>query len=378
MNFWKRLWYRVFGEPTVTDSRTDTEYTAEVVRITQILPHDNADRLEIARFEMKDTGETGYQVVVQKGQFYVGQLAVYFSVDCLLPTSHPDFVFLLNRLDGHNKSVFRLRAARLRKVFSQGLLIYNRYGQDFGQSAAAVYGVTYMRDPEPPGQPTRATAKPKPQPLPVYTVDSLKKVPNLFDGLEPHQLYVTEKIHGTNMRFGWVRTRILGVPIGWRFVVGSHRVIKTGDHQASWYKEDVWIEFAKRNRLAERTKALKGYKFFGELYGHTYSGQRIQDMTYDLHPEAGPSMCIFDIQVGGLWLEPPARVLVCAELGFKHVPVVHSAEDTAPNITIPIMASGLSLIASHLREGVVVETVGVVPRRKAKYVSEAYLLRNES
>ena len=75
--------------PISQPARSDTEFSAEIVRITSILPHPNADRLEICRFEMKGLGETTYEVVTQKGEFQSGQLAGYFSVDCILESAVP-------------------------------------------------------------------------------------------------------------------------------------------------------------------------------------------------------------------------------------------------------------------------------------------------
>ena len=151
---------------------TNTEFSAEVVRITQVNSHPNADRLEIARFEMKGIGETTYEVVIQKGSYRVGDLATYFSVDCILPTQHPEFQFLLGRLDGAGKDLYRLKAARLRGVFSQGLLVPAPVGSEWGAPMAAEFGVTYYRAPdEDVAGPTAPSAKPKTQPLPVYGVD---------------------------------------------------------------------------------------------------------------------------------------------------------------------------------------------------------------
>lgn len=355
--------------------RTETEFSAEVVRVAEVLAHPNADRLDLVRFIMMGSDvPTGYVVACQRGQFKPGDLAMYFSVDCILPTSQPEFAFLKKE----GKATHRLKAARFRGVFSQGLLVparNDRFGfpaQQFGQQVAEEMGVTYHRPPE-PGQPTVATSKPKPQPCPVYGVDSLKKLPNLFADLEPAQLFVTEKIHGTNFRFGWVRRKILGIPVGWRFIVGSHRVIKTGNDGAHFYGEDVWSEFTARNCLADRTKGHRGHVFYAELYGYTYGGSKIQDLTYGLHPEAGPSMAVFDVLSPMGWVEPADRMAICQSLGFAHVPILYYIGGNPADIS-----GGPSLIAPHqIREGVVVETIGVHPRRKAKYVSEAYLMRDE-
>lgn len=352
---------------------TDTEFSAEIVRIVSIEPHPNADRLEIARFEMVAARgvPSSYRVVTGKGDFRPGDLAAYFSVDCLLPTSHPAFAFLTKRPDG-NKPIFRLKAARLRGVFSQGLLVPAPAGLAFGDGCATAFGVTYHRDPEDDtrGQSPRSAAR---QPFPVYTVDSLKKLPAL---IEPGEfVVVTEKIHGTNFRFGWVRRKILGIPFGWRFVVGSHRAIKSGS-DGGFYGENLWSDAAERMKLADATRDYRGFTFYGELYGYTYGGKPIQDLTYDCNPSAGPSLAIFDIRTPeGTWLTPFAVRCACADTGLELVPVLYSGHYDEAKIRE--LAEGPSELAPRqMREGCVVEAV--VPRRKAKYVGEGYLLRKQA
>lgn len=377
MKLWSKL-KSIFGSASSADScgqRTDTEFTAEIVRITRILPHPNADRLEIARFEMAGTGETAYEVVVRKGEYNPGDLAAYFSVDCLLPTSHSAFAFLKERPDGASKEVFRLRAARLRGVFSQGLLVPAPSQLSFGEGCADHFGVTYYRAPEPDANgPTPPSSKPKKQPFPVYTVDSLKKLPRLFEEDEP--VVITEKIHGTNFRFGWVRRRFLGIPIGWKFVVGSHRTIKGGNGN-HWYGEDVWMDAAERMRLAEKTKDYKGYVFYGELYGYTYGGRKIQDLTYGRKPEDGPGLACFDIQhPNGGWLIPFERECVLADCDLPAVPVITGRYPLKfSSHGVRLLSDGPSYFDnSQIREGVVVESLEG-PRRKAKYVGAEYLMR---
>jgi RNA ligase (TIGR02306 family) len=367
----------IFGrqsEPKRLESpRTDTEFTAEVVRITQLLTHPNADKLEIARFSLKDIGETTYEVVVRKGEYQVEELVGYFSVDCLLPTSHPDFAFLKERLDGKDKAVFRLRAARLRKVFSQGLItkLPEKHGLCYGQQLADLYGVTYHRDPEPAERGPTAPSKPKPQVAPIYGVESLKKVPNLFAANEP--VFTTEKIHGTNFRFGWVRRRILGglIPWGWRFYVGSHRTERTPG-KSSWYGEDLYALAAENMGLRNLTRNHKGYVFYGELYGYTYDAKAIQpDWTYGRSPNDGPGLVIFDVKdlTEGCWLSAWEREDVVDTLGLKGPPILQ-AYDT---INVCAWEGQKSVLdPDTIMEGIVVENLSGL-RRKAKYVHQAYL-----
>ncbi len=350
---------------------TDTEFSAEVVQITEVLPHPNADRLDIVHFAMA-SGPTVYDVVIQKGTFKVGDLAAYFSVDCLLPTAHEAFAFLTGRLDGAGKDVYRLRAARLRGVFSQGLMVPAPLGLTLGDSVAELFGVGYHRAAEPAENTNQQPSKkPRKQPLPIYGVESLKKVPRMFSDEEP--VLVTEKCHGSNARWSWIPKTFLGIRYGWRFVVGSHRVIKEGQGN-HFYDEDVWTMAAKNMRLAERTAKYKGYAFYGELYGHTYTGQKIQDLTYGRGPSDGPGLMCFDILApDGTWLPWSERAEILEACSLDHVPILHMGVTTRADILA--MAEGKSTLDNKTqREGVVVEALEGA-RRKAKYVGEGYLMR---
>jgi hypothetical protein len=79
---------------------------ATVEKIEEILPHGNADALEIARV-------LGWLVIVKKGEFKAGDQCVYVQVDSILPEK-PEFEFLRDRK-------FRVVTIKLRGVYSQGI-----------------------------------------------------------------------------------------------------------------------------------------------------------------------------------------------------------------------------------------------------------------
>src|SRR5690606_37555525 len=91
---------RALAEPTSVDHQsvpqstekipmksTKSEFNVEVVKIGEILPHPNADRLDLAKF-------AGCTVVVKKDEFRAGDPAVHVPVDALVPVEHPAFRFL--------------------------------------------------------------------------------------------------------------------------------------------------------------------------------------------------------------------------------------------------------------------------------------------
>jgi RNA ligase (TIGR02306 family) len=91
---------------------------ATIRRIKQILPIAGADKIETALVD-------GWQVVVKKGEFTEGQLAVYFEIDSWVPNTIAPFL----TKEGYDPKEFngvkgeRLKTIKLRKTLSQGLLL---------------------------------------------------------------------------------------------------------------------------------------------------------------------------------------------------------------------------------------------------------------
>ncbi len=81
---------------------------ATVERIIGIKPIKDADNIELALV-------LGWQVVVKKGEFKVGDLAVYVQIDTIAPEK-PEYEFL-------RKVKFRIKTIKLRGELSQGLLL---------------------------------------------------------------------------------------------------------------------------------------------------------------------------------------------------------------------------------------------------------------
>lgn len=80
--------------------------------ITKLTPIENAELVELARV-------LGWNVVVKKGEFNVGDKVVYFEVDSMLPEANPDFDFLKNS----KGKIKALKPKRIRGIVSQGLVM---------------------------------------------------------------------------------------------------------------------------------------------------------------------------------------------------------------------------------------------------------------
>lgn len=223
-------------------------HNVQVVEIREVRPHDNAERLEIIPVG-------GWQAVVKKGMFKVGDRAVYIEPDYTVPTTRPEFSFLAK--DGKDRH--RLKAVRLRGVLSYGLLIPvpdELAGVPVSANVMEELGIERY---EPPVTSAGADDLPADQWPEVYSskfdIESLQNHPGLFrDG---ESVIITEKIHGANARY---------VFSGDAFYIGS---------RTRWLKPDVnhiWKRAADRTpELEEFCRRFPGLVVYGEIYGSVQS-----------------------------------------------------------------------------------------------------------
>lgn len=115
---------------------------AYVEKISKVTPIEGADKIELASV-------LGYDVAVKKGQFKVGDLAVFIEVDSELP-NEPEFAFLASKK-------FRIKPMRLSKfhIISQGILFskedLSRFSIEWkkGTDCTKVLGIKQIiEDPE--------------------------------------------------------------------------------------------------------------------------------------------------------------------------------------------------------------------------------------
>ena len=95
--------------------KTGTRQLAYVVLIDGIEPIPDYDRVEHAIIG-------GWRVIVHKGQFNVGDPAIYFEIDSRVPSDKECFAFL-------EKRHYKVKTLKMCKTISQGLLMH---ASDFG------------------------------------------------------------------------------------------------------------------------------------------------------------------------------------------------------------------------------------------------------
>ncbi len=315
-----------------------SETPIEVVVVKAVLPHPQADRLEIAK--VLDT-----QFVTAKGDFTPGDLCVYFPPDMLIPESVGEILGISNYLKPTvypgdlEKSKCRIGAIRLRGVASFGFgisvyvlaidgdsshsLVCSWDKCTEGTDVTEVFsGVKY----QPPVTHCRGDSMRQPGVFHKYTdIQHFYRYASAIPAGTP--VRITEKIHGTNSRVGRV------MDDGFEFMCGTHRRrVKPKDThgRASLYwvplTEDMqdMLEFIARAgefRLSVDVNTEEPPKpanviVFGEIYGNKVSSM-------DYATPCGKGYRVFDISVNGEYLDWPDVHTYCSLFDIETVPVLY-------------------------------------------------------
>lgn len=303
-----------------------TEHDCVVTRLGPIEKHTNADSLGITEVD-------GRPCIVRLAEWATGDLAVYIPIDALVPTTDPRFAFLADKAKADGRA--RIKAMRLRGVFSMGLLVKPDPGMVCGDVVNDVLGIgTYEPDVSrgghgPGGKFLSSGAEPDPGFLPVYDVESARKYRGvLVDGEE---IVITEKVHGANARFAWHQDRL------W---VASRNQFKKMD------PTDLWWSLADKYSLS-RLANWPGVAIYGEAYG------QVQDLKYGADDHRLVLFDALDIKTRR-WLDYDTFLMLAADLDIPTAPELYRgpwrAEDWPEHKT---RAEGPTVIGNgaNVREG---------------------------
>lgn len=293
-----------------------TEFHVEVVRLGEIEKHPNADTLSITQVH------GGYPVCLRTGEFQPGDLAVYVPVDAIVPEGDPRWEFL-----GVHR---RIRARRLRGIFSMGLLTRADPAWVEGQDVAAELGITKWEA----SQPEEGSAdEPDPGLMPVYTdIEGWRRFKRVIEVGE--EVVITEKIHGENFR---------AVHDGARLWVGSRTRIKRDAPDSKWWQA------AHAADLPTKLAFQPLVALYGECHGYTGG------FPYDTG--RSPKLRVFDVMdtKRRAYLDWDDVVGMTDALGIARVPILYRGPWDE---SLLALAEGFSSIdVSHVREGIVIKPV---------------------
>ena len=331
---------------------------ASIRKIDDIRPIEGADAIECAVVG-------GWTVVVKKGEFAVGDLAVYCEIDSWIPTELAPFLS-----KGKEPREFegikgeRLRTVKLRGQLSQGLLLPKPIGlMDAveGDDLSAYLGIVKWEM----AIPAQLAGQVKGNfPTEIPKTDQ-ERVQNLVEAIKAAadcelQFEVTEKLEGSSMTVYRIRGE---------FGVCSRNLDLKRDENNTFWK--VAIE----EDIDAQMMAVDPYWDFaiqGELIGPGIQG--------NIYKLSKPEFYVFDVYniQTGQYLKPEARRKLVETMGMKHVPVLVAngdMYDTLGITDIPQLlkfAEGKSQLADTEREGIVFKQVNGGMTFKA--ISNKYLL----
>ena len=319
----------------------------EVCRIEKVLPHANADALELAQIK-------GWQCVIPKGRYLADDLVTYIPIDAVIPLEHSDRWGFTKYL-----SSGRVRCAKLRGEPSFGVIV-DREDKAWaeGVDVKDYYGITkYI----PPVKMSAGDAAP-PHPLfGEYTdVENLRNFPSVF--MAGEEVVVTEKIHGTNCRIGLIEGE-------WMAGSMSVRRVRPERLTDSIYWQPMEMPGV-QTLLESLGQSARQAILFGEIFG-----SRVQNLNYGQIGVLG--FRAFDLLVEGKYLDTDLFLAACAEFGVPTVPVLYRGPYALE--TVKALSEGATTLeADHIREGVVVRpfrerTDPKVGRVCLKYIGDPYL-----
>lgn len=326
-----------------------------VTTIEAIKPHSNADSLELAQV-------LGWQLVVRKGEYQVGDRIVYFPIDTVLPLEVSERFGVTRYL-----SKQRIRCAKLRGEPSFGLAVRPDRDWPVGENVADFYGAVKF---EPPVRVTAGDAEVDHPLFVAYTeIENMRNFPTILE--QGESVILSEKLHGTNTRVGYIEGE---------WMAGSMRLRRKRPLEDHFAGSTYWFPLSLepvRKLLDVLAREHRQVILFGETYG-----SKIQSFHYGLFGRIG--FRAFDLLLDGHYTDWPDFLQLCARYGVETVPVLATVPFDL--VAVKRYSEGKTQIMAkdaHIREGVVVRPVRErhdprVGRVILKYVSDSYLFGEKS
>jgi len=308
---------------------------ASVQRVLALEPIPNADAIELARIN-------GWQCVVKKGEFHVGDKGVFLEIDAIPPDT-PAFQFLWAPKTAAPDEIverpakFRLRTMKLRGALSQGLLLplsaLNVDGEE-GDDLSAALGVEKY---EPSVFQTMGglARGPFPSWLPKTDEMRVQSVPQVLDELRGLPYVCTLKCDGTSASY------TLNSRDGEFHVCSRNLSLVDGDN--------VYWRLARELEIERILRENVGLSIQGEACGPGIQKNRLA--------LKGPQLFVFnvyDIPNGRYFNDVQLRAF-CASNGLLPVEVIEQGDAFRHSLeSLLALAEGFYPNTKNEREGIVI------------------------
>lgn len=330
-----------------------SSFSVNVVEL-EILPHENADALELARVG-------GYLCVVGKGTWKTGDKACYIPEQSILPEKVITDLNLTGKLAGSEKN--RVKAIRLRGVLSQGLIYPAEASWNIGDDVTEALGVRKWEPVVPAVMGGEVYAAGGHRTI-GYDIENFKKFPDLIENGE--DVVFTEKLHGSWTMFGVMPKHLMadnGSDEFSNLVVSSKGLsakglaLKINDVN----RNNLYVRMALELNIVKRVQQV--FPDLNEqvfVLGETF-GNGVQDLSYGFLNRSVQFRC-FDVYIGepnnGRFLSSNELDSFCLDSNLERVPVLYRGP-FSKGIMLDF-TSGKETISgkeAHIREGLVVRPI---------------------
>lgn len=352
--------------------------SVQVIESLTAIP--DADNIETARV-------LGWDVVVKKGTFKVGDYCVFFEIDSFLPAADPRYNFLLkSAITWEGKQGIRLKTIKLRKQISQGLVLplsdfpeinedfqseinSSGYDPDFGYDSEQLmvgFDVTELLgilkwERAIPAQLSGRTYGNFPTFIPKTDEE---RIQNIFRKMQDSTLVfeVTEKLDGSSMTIYLKDGELRVCSRNWDMVEDPNNAF-----WACALQNDLK---SKLLRLADVFNT-PNIAVQGELIGAGVQGNRYGFAPGEL------KFYVFNIYNidEHKYVQPGDRRLACNQVGFDHTPVIEYREFDFDLVDDAVAyADGMSQVQNIWQEGVVFKSL--TSDTSFKIISNKFLLED--
>lgn len=358
---------------------------AVIRKVVAIAPMEGYDSIELATVG-------GWNVVVKKGDFQLGDFGLYFSIGAILPLT--DLTRFLGETQGANgPEVKQLKTKRFRKYLSQGLLAplswiselqpsLSSSGSTLSEKTIDGTGVTYKIEQLYDGMDlTRALNVRKfihaeelhlygdgkdrvkwPDYVPKTDEPRIQNITSALADLKGRPFVITQKFDGTSTTF---------ILINGKFKVCSRNFEMTGtsENPEIAQRDSVYWTMAKKYNIEAGMRKLgKNIAIQGETIGPKINGNRhgVRDVTFH-------AFNIYDIDASR-YMNWDEFITIANELNIPTVTLVSCGVfETVTCASLLELADKQTYRSGSICEGIVIKTNDNLVRFSAKIISNTYL-----
>lgn len=334
-------------------------FEVRVETIDKVIPHDNAERLDIATLV-----DCAYNFVVGKNQYKPGDQCVYFPLDAIIPDNVAEAIGLLGKLSGKNKN--RVKTVKLRGVVSAGVVatvecIETLLGRKIsvGEDLKDALGVVKFEPEERvsggPNQP-KVNLKPLPPEVSKYDIENAERMKKLLIHLFDTPVSVTEKLEGCHCA---ILIRNDSVTICSRNCTVSTE--EETVYSLAVEKLKPQIENIQKNLLNGDTLTLRGEVIGPKIQGNIYNLTKIR-------------FVCFDMEVNSKYRHTELMQEFCENYGIETVPELFNGvlndwlkatEETVSDRIKQLSTFNSTLNPETLAEGIVIKPL--IEQHDSKY-----------